>query len=49
MPLEGLLKKICPKLFPNFGEKKLVKNDSGLLATISKINPSVSEFAGTNV
>lgn len=48
MPLEGLLKKICPKLFLDFG-KKLVKNDSGLQATISKINPIVPEFAGTNV
>lgn len=51
MPLEGLQKKICPKLFLDFGKKKLVKNDSGLQATISKIkiNPIVPEFAGTNV
>lgn len=36
-------------MFLDFGKKNLVKNDSGLQATISKINPSVPKFAGTNV
>lgn len=48
MSLEGLLKKLF-KTVSWFRKKNFVKNDSGLQATISKINPSVPDFTGPNV
>lgn len=48
MPLEGLQKKMF-KTVSWFRKKNFVKNDSGLQATISKINPSIPEFTGANV
>lgn len=48
MSLEGLLKKMF-KSVSWFRKKNFVKNDSGLQATISKINPSVPDFTGVNV
>lgn len=44
MSLEGLLKKMFKTV--SWFRKK---NDSGLQATFSKINPSVPEFTGANV